>query len=238
MYITERERAVHNVMQTVNSMTQLNLERPGTVGVGRYGEELNTLRTLLEAREATKLDQGRIFKYYHSLRKEIPFAWPNNLGKEYITRSYLMSLHRLGLRRLSKAHGLSSEDCAKMEFEDMVEWLLRKEAYHLIRAHYPSWGFHTNVTLDLVDYLHDLPEYRSSEDDEDDEDESFEIANMEKIRSVGVAIVARLDHIARAYGLTASVYLDDCPLPPYKNPEQFIEEWWNTSISDPGVLSA
>lgn len=47
--------------------------------------------------------------------------------KETYTREELAEMHRLGLRRICKARGMSSEDCSKMEFEDMVEWILKQQ---------------------------------------------------------------------------------------------------------------
>lgn len=47
--------------------------------------------------------------------------------QETYNREELNEMHRLGLRRICKARGMSSEDCSKMEFEDMVEWILEQQ---------------------------------------------------------------------------------------------------------------
>lgn len=47
--------------------------------------------------------------------------------QETYTKEELSEMHRLGLRRICKARGMSSEECSKMEFEDMVEWILEKQ---------------------------------------------------------------------------------------------------------------
>ena len=47
--------------------------------------------------------------------------------QETYTKEALSEMHRLGLRRICKARGMSSEQCSKMEFEDMVNWILEQQ---------------------------------------------------------------------------------------------------------------
>jgi hypothetical protein len=43
--------------------------------------------------------------------------------QETYSREDLEGMSRLVLRRICKARGMSSEDCSKMEFDDMVNWI-------------------------------------------------------------------------------------------------------------------
>jgi tetrahydromethanopterin S-methyltransferase subunit G len=43
------------------------------------------------------------------------------------TREELEGQTRLALRRICKGKGMSSEDCAKMEFDDMVDWIMGEQ---------------------------------------------------------------------------------------------------------------
>jgi hypothetical protein len=47
--------------------------------------------------------------------------------KEIYTEAELAGMHRLNLRRVCKGRGMSSEDCSKMLFEDMVAWVLEQQ---------------------------------------------------------------------------------------------------------------
>lgn len=47
--------------------------------------------------------------------------------EEIRTREELEGMSRLVLRRICKGRGMSSEDCSKMEFDDMVNWILENQ---------------------------------------------------------------------------------------------------------------
>lgn len=49
------------------------------------------------------------------------------MAEEDRSRDELSGMHRLGLRRICKARGMSSEECAKMEFDDMVDWIMEQQ---------------------------------------------------------------------------------------------------------------
>lgn len=48
-------------------------------------------------------------------------------AEETYTREELEGRSRLALRRSCKRLGMSSEDCAKMDFEEMVDWLMEQQ---------------------------------------------------------------------------------------------------------------
>lgn len=47
--------------------------------------------------------------------------------QDVYTQEDLENMSRLVLRRICKGRGMSSEDCSKMEFEDMVAWILENQ---------------------------------------------------------------------------------------------------------------
>jgi hypothetical protein len=47
--------------------------------------------------------------------------------QDVYTQEELENMSRLVLRRICKGRGMSSEDCSKMEFEDMVAWIVENQ---------------------------------------------------------------------------------------------------------------
>jgi hypothetical protein len=46
---------------------------------------------------------------------------------EKYTKKQLEEMNRLNLRRVCKGHGMSSEECAKTDFDDLVDWVLEQQ---------------------------------------------------------------------------------------------------------------
>ena len=49
------------------------------------------------------------------------------MSEEKYTRKQLEEMNRLNLRRVCKGHGMSSEECAKTDFDDLVNWVLEQQ---------------------------------------------------------------------------------------------------------------
>lgn len=49
------------------------------------------------------------------------------MSDETHTKEELSEMNRLHLRRICKKNGMSSTDCAQMDFEDMVAWILEQQ---------------------------------------------------------------------------------------------------------------
>jgi hypothetical protein len=48
-------------------------------------------------------------------------------SEETYTKDQLEEMNRLNLRRICKNHGMSSEECAQMDFDDLVQWILDQQ---------------------------------------------------------------------------------------------------------------